>query len=164
MARKTRRQKQRAAARQPALAQARPAVRPAPAAVGRALGPPTGGAERPAPAPPAALPGPQPAPSADGPAGAPAAGAEAPARRRVERIVPGAAATAAGNRQPRPAAPRPRSWNAAASIEPLDSDDPAIPFDRVPYVPADLRRVGMIAALMVVLILIAWVLVAHLTG
>ena len=46
-------------------------------------------------------------------------------------------------------------------VEPLDSDDPAIPFDRVPYVPADLRRVAVIAALMVVLILIAWVVVSH---
>jgi hypothetical protein len=46
-------------------------------------------------------------------------------------------------------------------VEPLDSDDPAIPFDRVPYVPSDLRRVATIAALMVVLILIAWAIVSR---
>ena len=32
---------------------------------------------------------------------------------------------------------------------------PAIPFDRVPYVPRDLRRVAIMASLMIVLILIA---------
>jgi hypothetical protein len=45
-------------------------------------------------------------------------------------------------------------------VEPLDTDDPAIPFDRVPYVPSDLRRVAMIATVMVVLILIAWAIVS----
>jgi hypothetical protein len=45
-------------------------------------------------------------------------------------------------------------------VEALDSDDPAIPFDRVPYVPSDLRRVAVIASIMVVLILIAWALVS----
>jgi hypothetical protein len=45
-------------------------------------------------------------------------------------------------------------------VEPLDTDDPAIPFDRVPYVPSDLRRVAMIATVMVILILIAWAIVS----
>ena len=45
--------------------------------------------------------------------------------------------------------------SAAALFQPLESDDAAIPFDRVPYVPQDLRRVAIMAALMVVLILIA---------
>jgi hypothetical protein len=46
-------------------------------------------------------------------------------------------------------------------FQPLDSDDAAIPFDHVPYVPADLRRVLMMAVLMVVLIVIAAVVVTH---
>jgi len=46
-------------------------------------------------------------------------------------------------------------------VEPLDSEDPAIPFDRVPYVPSDLRRVALIATAMVVLILIAWAIVTN---
>ncbi len=94
------------------------------------------------------------------------AGEEAPARRRVERISPTAVtpAGAAGARQTRQAAQRTRSWSAASLVAPLESDDPAIPFDRVPYVPADLRRVAVIAGLMVVLILIAWVVVAHVTS
>lgn len=171
MAKKTRRQKERSAARQPALAQARP----------RQL---TGGS--PIPAPSAGRPSPAQLPAEDdgsplvtGAAAAAAvanrgqvpslAGEEAPARRRVERIaptavMPGGAAGAAGARQTRQAAQRTRSWSAAGMVEPLDSDDPAIPFDRVPYVPADLRRVAVIAGLMVVLILIAWVVVAHVTS
>ncbi|MEA2617719.1 MAG: hypothetical protein QOE72_3502, partial [Chloroflexota bacterium] len=47
---------------------------------------------------------------------------------------------------------------------PLDPEDPAIPFDRVPYVPADLRRVAIMAGFMVVLILIAAVVVTHTVG
>ncbi|MGA8016616.1 MAG: hypothetical protein WCB85_11935, partial [Candidatus Dormiibacterota bacterium] len=83
-----------------------------------------------------------------------------------ERISPTAVtpAGAAGARQTRQAAQRTRSWSAASLVAPLESDDPAIPFDRVPYVPADLRRVAVIAGLMVVLILIAWVVVAHVTS
>jgi hypothetical protein len=46
-------------------------------------------------------------------------------------------------------------------VEPLDTDDPAIPFDRVPYVPSDLRRVAVMATFMVVLILIAWAIVSQ---
>ena len=47
-------------------------------------------------------------------------------------------------------------------FQPLESEDAAIPFDRVPYVPADLRRVAMMAAAMVVLIIIAALVVSHL--
>src|ERR1019366_18359 len=52
-----------------------------------------------------------------------------------------------------PASGRPQS--ASAMFQPLDSEEAAIPFDRVPYVPRDLRRVAIMAALMIVLILIA---------
>jgi hypothetical protein len=65
------------------------------------------------------------------------------------------------SRQQRASIKSARFGTAAAMVEPLDSDDPAIPFDRVPYVPADLRRVAMIAAIMVVLILIAWAIVTR---
>ena len=44
---------------------------------------------------------------------------------------------------------------------PLDSDDAAIPFDRVSDVPRDLRRVAIMASLMIVLILIAAVVVTR---
>ena len=72
--------------------------------------------------------------------------------RRVSRIDP------ATGRKVRP----PRPGSTAAAFEPLDSEDPAIPFDRVPYVPADLRRVAIMAGLMIVLIIIATVLVSNL--
>jgi len=78
------------------------------------------------------------------------AAAEGSARRRVQRVNPAA--------QPR--APR-GQVSAAAMFLPLDSDDAAIPFDRVPYVPRDLRRVAIMAALMIVLILIAAVVVTR---
>jgi hypothetical protein len=80
----------------------------------------------------------------DEPAEDVAAANEGPARRRVERVNPAA--------QPRPLRGQ---LSAAAMFLPLDSDDAAIPFDRVPYVPRDLRRVAIMASLMIVLILIA---------
>jgi hypothetical protein len=83
------------------------------------------------------------------------------ARRRVGRIGPAAPPSALGGRQQRQAVRSARFGSAAAMVESLDSDDPAIPFDRVPYVPSDLRRVATIAALMVVLILIAWAIVSR---
>jgi hypothetical protein len=52
-----------------------------------------------------------------------------------------------------------RPGSAAAAFEPLDPEEAAIPFDRVPYVPADLRRVALMAGLMVVLIIIAAIVV-----
>jgi len=81
---------------------------------------------------------------------------EAP-RRRVERLSPAAppSATARTGRPGRTPA------NAAAMFQPLDSDDAAIPFDRVPYVPADLRRVAVMAVCMIVLIIIAALIVSH---
>ncbi len=80
-------------------------------------------------------------------------------RRRVGRIDPNAAAAAAGatavaqrpGQRPRGG----RAQNTAAMFEPLPPDDAAIPFDRVPYVPGDLRRVLIIAGLMIVLIVVA---------
>ena len=72
------------------------------------------------------------------------ASADSPVRRRVQRVNPAA--------QPRPIRGQ---ASAAALFQPLDSEEAAIPFDRVPYVPRDLRRVAIMASLMVVLILIA---------
>jgi hypothetical protein len=146
MAKKTRKQKQRAAAHRSAgAAPARPlvasAARPvaSSAAIDRAAAPP-----------------------ADVPVALGTEEALAPetARRRVGRVGP-ATAPSALTKQQRATAKSARFGTAAAMVEPLDSDDPAIPFDRVPYVPADLRRVAMIASIMVVLILIAWAIVAR---
>jgi hypothetical protein len=72
--------------------------------------------------------------------------------RRVARVDPGT------GRRLRP------QQKQVSTFPPLDSDDPAIPFDRVPYVPADLRRVAVIAAIMVVLIIVASVVVSHVVG
>jgi hypothetical protein len=72
------------------------------------------------------------------------AAVDASSRRRVQRVNPAA--------QPRPIRGQ---VSAAALFLPLDSEEAAIPFDRVPYVPRDLRRVAIMAALMIVLILIA---------
>ena len=72
------------------------------------------------------------------------AATDAAFRRRVERLNPAA--------QPRSTS---RQVSTAAMFLPLESDDAAIPFDRVPYVPRDLRRVAIMASLMIVLILIA---------
>ncbi len=149
MAKKTRKQKQRTATRRPVgAAPARPVAGPA-------TTPLAGGASRtfvdavdeelPARATPVA------------------AGAGRPVeitRRRVERVTPASASSIAASRQQRASAKSARFGTAAALVDPLDSDDPAIPFDRVPYVPSDLRRVAMIATLMVVLILIAWAIVS----
>ncbi len=78
----------------------------------------------------------------------PASGA---GRRRVERV--GASAPVA----------RPRSTRGQTQgyIQALESEDAAIPFDRVPYVPADLRRVAIIAAVMIVLIIVADIIVSN---
>lgn len=77
-------------------------------------------------------------------------------RRRVERVAPASAAAAArGNRRGR------FTGSSAALVSPLDSEDPAIPYDRVPYVPADLRRVLLIGALMILLIIVADIVVTN---
>jgi hypothetical protein len=89
------------------------------------------------------------APPASAPRPVVAAG---PERRRVGRIDPAAAAAAAQRPGQRP---KGRTTATAAMFEPLPPDDAAIPFDRVPYVPGDLRRVLIIAGLMVVLIVVA---------
>jgi hypothetical protein len=162
MARKTRKQKQRAAARR------QPPSIPGGAGLGQAA------------AGPVALDEPtldqeqEQAPAAeDSPAGAqlpvlsePAApGAAAPrpvapltgagGRRRIERLRSPAPAPAGRARVPS---------NAASMFAPLESDDAAIPFDRVPYVRADLRRVAVIAGLMVVVIVIAAIVVSHIVS
>lgn len=67
--------------------------------------------------------------------------------RRVGRIAPAAVAAAPVVKAP------PRG---VARAEPaLDVEDPSIPLERVPYVRADLRRVAVIAGVMVILIVIA---------
>ena len=93
--------------------------------------------------------------AASAPATAPAAAAVTAApqgRRRVQRITASL-----------PASPERRLQRGqpAGFIAPLESDDAAIPFDRVPYVPADLRRVAVIATLMVVLIIVADIIVSN---
>ncbi|MBV9099639.1 MAG: hypothetical protein JOZ46_08165 [Candidatus Dormibacteraeota bacterium] len=139
MAKKTRKQKQRAAARRgaPQTPVRGPAQEPR---IGDAAWPPDASTET-VGAVAQAIP-------RDAPLDAP--------RRRVERLSP--AAPAPPGRAPRqsrvPA-------NAAAIFQPLESEDAAIPFDRVPYVPADLRRVAVMAVCMVVLIVIAAVIVSH---
>jgi len=152
MAKKTRKQKQRAAARRGVAA--RPSL------------PPAGLPERVDEAAVAYdIPG-DPEPDADSGAGvtaaatagaatAGAATAAAEPRRRIERLSQAAVPAARAVRPGRGPA------NAAAMFQPLDSEDAAIPFDRVPYVPADLKRVAITAALMVVLILVAAIVVTH---
>ncbi len=54
---------------------------------------------------------------------------------------------------------RAQRQTATAAFDPLESEDPAIPFDRVPYVPADLRRVAIIATIMIALIVVADIIV-----
>jgi hypothetical protein len=153
MAKKTRKQKQRAATRRPGA--------PAPGAVTRQATAAAPASQRQAPATPRAaqilpetvlpLPGSEldiesePIQDDDDQAlETVAAAAESSSRRRVQRVNPAA--------QPRP---RGGQVSAAAMFLPLESDDAAIPFDRVPYVPRDLRRVAIMASLMIVLILIA---------
>ncbi|HSP65826.1 MAG TPA: hypothetical protein VLO10_06515 [Candidatus Deferrimicrobium sp.] len=95
----------------------------------------------------------QPAPSADdAAAGEVAAQQPADQRRRVERVSPSGAPVGRS---------KPGRTQVAPFIRPLDSDDAAIPFDRVPYVPADLRRVAVIAALMIALIIVADIVVSN---
>lgn len=71
--------------------------------------------------------------------------------RRVARVDPATRRPARGAGGP-----------SLPDLASLDSEDPAIPFSRVPYVPADLRRVGIMAGLMILLIVIADLLVTHL--
>jgi hypothetical protein len=149
MAKKTRKQKQRTAARRPAgVAPARPVAGPASA-------PLAGVVSRTVAADVVEVSPPRAAPVATS-----AGGLTEPTRRRVERVTPASASSMAASRQQRASAKSARFGTAAALVEPLDTDDPAIPFDRVPYVPSDLRRIAMIASIMVILILIAWAIVS----
>ena len=77
-------------------------------------------------------------------------------RRRIGRVDPTAAAARQGQR-----AKSGRQLSTAAMFEPLPPEDAAIPFDRVPYVPGDLRRVLVIAALMLVLVVIADIVISN---
>jgi hypothetical protein len=147
MAKKTRKQKQRAVARRPS-----PAFRPMTSGA-----PGAAAATGTAPAEPA-----DDTDDADVSEAQPVANAAAsvavdiptsdPGRRRVERVGAASAPTA-----------RPRSTRGQTQgyIQALESDDAAIPFDRVPYVPADLRRVAIIAGLMIVLIIVADIIVSN---
>jgi hypothetical protein len=131
MAKKTRKQKQRATTRRPGPSVARPTATA-----------PTGVAVEAEDLQPAAPPA---APASDDVI------IVDPGRRRVERVSEAATLT-----RPRPARGQP-----AAYIQPLDTEDAAIPFDRVPYVPADLRRVAVIASLMIALIIVADIIVSN---
>jgi hypothetical protein len=82
-----------------------------------------------------------------------------PGRRRVERVS-GVSAPTGASVAAAPVRTRVRG-QAATYIQPLDSDDAAIPYDRVPYVPADLRRVAIIAGLMIALIIVADIIVSN---
>ncbi|MBJ7609917.1 MAG: hypothetical protein JF887_10890 [Candidatus Dormibacteraeota bacterium] len=142
MAKKTRKQKQRAVTRRPG-----PSYAPDLPAAGGGSGTPSAaeaGQEALAVGAGAAA------------AGSASLGASTPGqgRRRVERVSP-AAAPVQGAR------PRPARAQAAGYIQPLESEDAAIPFDRVPYVPADLKRVAIIAALMIALIIVADIIVSN---
>ncbi len=79
-------------------------------------------------------------------------GSADPGRRRVERISPVAAPVGRS---------KPARGQNTSYTQPLESEDAAIPFDRVPYVPADLRRVAVIAVLMITLIVIADIVVSN---
>jgi hypothetical protein len=147
MAKKTRKQKQRAPARR--VQAPGPAARPATPAAAAPIR-----AAQPLPASVMPLPGSGGAIEAELDDDAVATGiasaddgyaaADGSSRRRVQRLNPAA--------QPRSPS---RQVSTAAMFLPLESDDAAIPFDRVPYVPQDLRRVAIMASLMIVLILIA---------
>jgi hypothetical protein len=92
-------------------------------------------------------------PAASGPASvAVDLGSADTARRRVERVSPAAAPVGRA---------RPARGQSTSYIQPLDSEDAAIPFDRVPYVPADLRRVAVIAVVMIALIIVADIIVSN---
>ena len=70
-------------------------------------------------------------------------------RRGVERL---------GQPQPRPVGRQrgvEQGWD-------LSEADAAIPFERVPYVPSDLKRVAVMAVVMVILIIVANVVVSRL--
>ncbi len=133
MAKRSRKQKQRAVARRPNPSAAPPAS--------AALVP--GGAE----------------PEAVSPAASVAVDLDAPepARRRVERL--GATASPVGAVSA--SRPRPPRGQQAGYVQSLESEDAAIPFDRVPYVPADLRRVAIIASVMIALIIVADIIVSN---
>lgn len=75
-------------------------------------------------------------------------------RRGVQRVDP------AASRHNAPS----RGRGGDAGFAPLDPGDAAIPFDRVPYVPADLRRVALMAAIMVVLTIVANLVISRLVG
>lgn len=146
MAKKTRKQKQRAAVRRaPAPGAGARQASPAPAPLARPV------AARAVPEAAVSTPDEDVDVAAEPDRSGADAGADAAdygSRRRIQRINPSVA--------PRPIRAQTRTTaSAAALFQPLDSEDAAIPFDRVPYVPRDLRRVAIIASLMIVLILIA---------
>ena len=145
MAKKTRKQKQRAVARRPAPA-TQPLTSGSPGAPSSLAAPRASVEEAAVAAPEEAR------PVADAAASVavsiPAADS---GRRRVERVSSAAA----------PVRPRSTRGQTQGYITALESEDAAIPFDRVPYVPADLRRVAIIAAIMIALIVVADIIVSN---
>ena len=148
MAKRTRKQKQRAVTRRPtAPSQSLGSGAPgAPSASGRSQPPSATVAVEEDQLPPAAT-------SVD-PAASMAVQipASESGRRRVERVSPAS---------PAPARVRTTRGQTQGYIQSLESEDAAIPFDRVPYVPADLRRVAVIATVMIVLIIVADIVVSN---
>ena len=81
--------------------------------------------------------------------------------RRVGRVARTTAASPAAAAAVAVAAPAVKAppKGVVRAADALDPEDPSIPLERVPYVSADLRRVGVIAALMIVLIVVADIVV-----
>ena len=104
--------------------------------------------------------GPMPLPPAERPPQVAAAVSTGTAeqRRRIGRVDPAQTGTGQRAAQQRGRSGG-RTLSTAAMFEPLPPEDAAIPFDRVPYVPGDLRRVLIIAAVMIVLIVVADIVV-----
>ncbi|MGH7777031.1 MAG: hypothetical protein ACREPI_07635 [Candidatus Dormibacterales bacterium] len=89
-------------------------------------------------------------------------------RTRDRRHPQGATAAPVARPQPAPAAPRPGTATGAVEMRlaptgtsrrragqvVLEGVDPAIPLDQVPHFTADLRRIGVTIAVMVVLLVI----------
>ena len=65
-----------------------------------------------------------------------------------------------------PSAARRRTSNYSSSmaLDPLDPSNAGIPFERIPYVLGDLKRVGVMATIMIVIIILAALFVPHFFG
>ena len=152
MAKRTRKQKQRAVARRPATPQSLTSGAPgAPSALASSTRPTALDAGAAAAVGEDLAPEVTPTPDAAASVAVNIPASES-GRRRVERVATAGAPLAR---------PRTTRGQTQGYIATLETDDAAIPFDRVPYVPADLRRVAIIAALMIALIVVADIIVSN---